>query len=153
MPVYLEIARLDQIVLIIARGKIAPGEIMATARELAKAKVAGFAKIVDLLDASCRMEPARVERLAKLLRSRPHLPQGPVAFLAGSDFVQFAHGLTHAAEARSFRVCANLREAREWLAQIAVENAKRRAAPATPDTSAGQASRHRPNGRAIYVVT
>jgi hypothetical protein len=151
MPVYLEIARLDQIVLIVARGKIAPSEIMAKARELSKANVVEFAKILDLLDANCRVEPARIERLAKLLRGRPHVTQGPVAFLVGSEFVHFAHCLTDAMEARSFRLCANLREAREWLAQIAVANAKHRG-PAARGTSEGQASRPGRNGRAIYVV-
>lgn len=152
MPIYLEIARLDQIVVIVARGQIAPREIMEKARELSKAKVVEFAKILDLLDADCRTDPARIARLAKLLRGGPHLTQGPVAFLVGPDLVQFAHCLTDAVEAKSFRLCASLREAREWLAQIAAENAQRRAGPATRDTSEGQASRRDRNGRAIYVV-
>ena len=52
MPIYLEISRLHRCVTIVARGKIAPDEIMGAAQQLFDANVPEFAKIVDLLDAS-----------------------------------------------------------------------------------------------------
>jgi hypothetical protein len=132
MPIYMEISRLYRCVTIVARGKIAPDEIMGAAQKLYEAQVPGFAKIVDLLDASGDVSAEQVGRIAALLRGGGDLKRGPVAFMVDPKRGEFARAFaaTETGE-RPVHLFKNLREARAWLAEID-EAARRKPIEGTP---------------------
>ena len=49
MPVYIDINRLERVVMIIAQGDISDDEVRKAAQELLAADIAPFAKIIDKL--------------------------------------------------------------------------------------------------------
>ncbi len=119
MPIYMEISRLHRCVTIVARGKIAPDEIMGAAQNLFDAKVPEFAKIVDLLDASTDVNLEQVNRIAALLRGGSDMKRGPVAFMVDPNRGQFARAFAATEHGeRPIHLVKNLREAREWLAKL-----------------------------------
>jgi hypothetical protein len=116
MPIYLEISRLHRCVTIVARGRIAPDEIMGAAQKLVDARVPEFAKVVDLLDATTDVNLEQVDRIATLLRGSSDVKRGPVAFMVDPKRGEFARAFaaTETGE-RPVHLFRNLREAREWL--------------------------------------
>jgi hypothetical protein len=134
MPIYLEISRLYRVVTIVARGKIAREEIMGTAQKLFDAEVPGFAKIVDLLDASGEVNLEQIGRIATLLRGGGDLKRGPVAFMVDPMRGEFARAFaaTETGE-RPIHLFKSLREARAWLAEID-EAERKKPADGTPWT-------------------
>ena len=133
MPIYLEISRLHRCVTIVARGKIAPDEIMGAGQQLFEAKVPEFAKIVDLLDASGGMTPEQMGRLAMLLRGGSDIKRGPVAFMVDPNRGEFARAFaaTESGE-RPIHLFKNLRESREWLAKLDADEQRQLPADSTP---------------------
>jgi len=133
MPIYMEISRLHRCVTIVARGKIAPDEIMGAAQKLFEAQVPEFAKIIDLLDASADVNPEQVGRIATLLRGGPDVKRGPVAFMVDPRRGEFARAFAATESGdRPLSLFKNLREAREWLAQIDAAAERRPPAETTP---------------------
>jgi len=132
MPIYLEISRLHRCVTIVARGKIAPDEIMGAAQKLFEAQVPTFAKLVDLLDASADVNLEQIGRIATLLRGGGDLKRGPVAFMVDPKRGEFARAFaaTETGE-RPVELFKNIREARAWLEQID-EAARRKPPDSTP---------------------
>ncbi|MBN9091435.1 MAG: hypothetical protein J0J01_31335 [Reyranella sp.] len=132
MPIYMEISKLYRVVTIVARGKIAPEEIMGTAQKLVEAQVPAFAKIVDLLDATAELNPEQIGRIATLLRGGGDLKRGPVAFMVDPKRGEFARAFaaTETGE-RPAHLFKNLREARAWLAEID-EAARKKPADGSP---------------------
>ena len=118
MPIYMEISRLHRCVTIVARGKLAPDEIMGAAQQLFQASVPEFAKIVDVAAASAEVNPEQVERIAALLRGAPDVKRGPVAFLVDRSRGEFARAFKATQGERPVQIFHSLREARAWLAQI-----------------------------------
>jgi hypothetical protein len=119
MPIYMEISRLHRCVTIVARGKIAPDEIMGAAQNLFDAKVPEFAKIVDLLDAHGGLAPEQMGRIATLLRGESDAKRGPVAFMVDPNRGEFARAFAATEHGeRPIHLVKSLREAREWLAQV-----------------------------------
>src|ERR1700748_1096018 len=113
MPIYLEISRLHRCVTIVARGKIAPDEIMGAAQQLFDAKFPEFAKIVDLLDASGEASPEQMGRIAALLRGSGDVKRGPVAFMVDPKRGEFARAFAATENGeRPIHLFKNLREAR-----------------------------------------
>ena len=140
MPIYLEISRLHRCVTIVARGKIAPDEIMGAAQKLFDAQVPEFAKIVDLLDATTDVDLEQIDRIAALLRGGYDVKRGPVAFMVDPKRGEFARAFaaTESGE-RPIHLFKNLREAREWLAQLDAAGQRPPSAEATwsdPDREA-----------------
>lgn len=132
MPIYMEISRLYRVVTIVARGKIAPDEIMGTAQKLFEAQVPAFAKIVDLLDATAEVNLEQIGRIATLLRGGGDLKRGPVAFMVDPKRGEFARAFaaTETGE-RPVHLFKSLREARAWLAEID-EAARRKPVDGSP---------------------
>jgi hypothetical protein len=119
MPIYMEISRLHRCVTIVARGKIAPDEIMGAAKSLFEAQVPAFAKIIDLLDASADVEVEQIHRIAELMRSGGGVKRGPVAFMVDRKRGEFARAFAATENGeRPVSLVHSLREAREWLAGI-----------------------------------
>jgi hypothetical protein len=118
MPIYMEISGLHRCVTIVARGNIAPDEIMGAAQNLFAAQVPDFAKLVDLLDATADVDLEQVGRVAALLRGGD-VKRGPVAFMVDPKRGDFASAFaaTESGE-RPVSLFKNLREARVWLAEI-----------------------------------
>ena len=119
MPIYLELSRLHRCVTIVARGKIAPEEIMGAAQKLFDTNEPEFAKLVDLLDATADVDLEQVGRIATLLRGSGNLKRGPVAFMVDPTRGEFARAFaaTETGE-RPVNLFKNIREARAWLEQI-----------------------------------
>ena len=133
MPIYLEISRLHRCVTIVARGKIAPDEIMGAAQQLFDAKVPEFAKIVDLLDASGEASPEQMGRIAALLRGGGDVKRGPVAFMVDPRRGEFARAFAATEKGeRPIHLFKNLREAREWLVQLETAGESRPPADSSP---------------------
>jgi hypothetical protein len=133
MPIYMEISRLHRCVTIVARGKIAPDEIMGAAQQLFDAKVPEFAKIVDLLDASGGVSPEQMGRIAALLRGGAGAKRGPVAFMVDPERGEFARAFaaTETGE-RPISLFKSLGEARNWLAELDAAAQRRSPAGGTP---------------------
>jgi hypothetical protein len=121
MPIYLEISRLHRCVTIVARGKIAPDEIMGAAQKLFEAQVPDFAKLVDLLDAVAIVNLEQIDRIATLLRGGPDVRRGPVAFMVDPQRGEFARAFAATQGERPVELFKNIREARAWLEQIGAE--------------------------------
>ena len=133
MPIYLEISRLHRCVTIVARGKIAPDEIMGAAQQLFDAKVPEFAKIVDLLDASGEASPEQMGRIAALLQGGGDVKRGPVAFMVNPKRGGFARAFAATEDGeRPIHLFKNLREAREWLVQLETATESRLPADSSP---------------------
>jgi len=108
MPIYMEISRLHRCVTIVARGPIAPDEIMGVAQQLFEARVPEFAKVVDVAAANAEVDPEQIERIAALLRGGPDMKRGPVAFLIDRTRGEFARALkaTQGGRSSSSPACA-----------------------------------------------
>ena len=133
MPIYMEISRLHRCVTFVVRGKIAPDEIMGAAQKLFEAKVPEFAKIIDLLDASADVNVEQIGRIALLLRGGSDVKRGPVAFMVDPRRGEFARAFAATESGdRPLSLFRNLREAREWLAQIDAAEQRRPPAETTP---------------------
>ena len=133
MPIYVEISRLHRCVTIVARGKIAPDEIMGTAQKLFDAQVPEFAKIIDLMDASGDVNFEQIERIAALLRGGTDAKRGPVAFMVDPRRGEFARAFAATEHGeRPIHLFKSLREAREWLAQVDANHERRLPAESTP---------------------
>jgi hypothetical protein len=133
MPIYVEISRLHRCVTIVARGKIAPDEIMGTAQKLFDAQVPEFAKIVDLLDASGGLSSEQMGRIATLLRGGSDAKRGAVAFMVDPKRGEFARAFAATEDGeRPIHLFKSLREAREWLAQVDANQERRLPAESTP---------------------
>jgi hypothetical protein len=133
MPIYMEISRLHRCVTIVARGKIAADEIMGAAQKLFDAKVPGFAKIIDLLDATGGVTSEQMEGIATLLRGGSGARRGPVAFMVDPKRGEFARAFAGTEQGeRPIHLFKSLREAREWLAQLDAAQQWRPPAESTP---------------------
>ena len=91
MPVHMDISPLHRLVVIVARGNIAAEEIGATTRQLVEAKVAAYAKIIDVSQATSELTREQVQKISDLLRGAPDdTSRGPVAFVINPDRIGFA---------------------------------------------------------------
>ena len=78
MPIYMEILRIDRLVVIVARGHVTAEEIAENTRSLIAADVPGFAKIIDVAGSASDLTRDQVQRIADLLRGGPDSPsRGP----------------------------------------------------------------------------
>jgi len=117
----------------VARGKIAPDEIMGAAQKLFDAQVPEFAKIIDLLDASADVNLEQISRIAMLLRGGSEAKRGPVAFMVDPKRGEFARAFAATEQGeRPIHLFKSLREAREWLARLDVTGQHRPPAESTP---------------------
>lgn len=133
MPIYMEISRLHRCVTIVARGKIAPDEIMGAAQQLFDAQVPEFVKIIDLMDASADVNPEQIDRIATLLRGGPGAKRGPVAFMVDPKRGEFARAFAATEDGeRPIDLFKSLREARDWLARVEANQGRQPPAKSTP---------------------
>jgi hypothetical protein len=124
MPIYTEISRLHHCVTIVARGAIAPDEVMGAAQQLFEAQVPQFAKIVDVTGATSDIGPEQIQRIALLLAGGPTVKRGPVAFLIDPSRGEFARTFASTQGDRPVQLFKSLHQARTWLGGL--EEAERR---------------------------
>jgi hypothetical protein len=78
MPIYMDILRIDRLVVIVARGHVTAEVIAENTRSLIAADVPGFAKIIDVAGSASDLTRDQVQRIADLLRGGPDSPfRGP----------------------------------------------------------------------------
>ena len=123
MPIYIDVHRLERIVMIIAQGDINDEEVRKAAQDLLAADVAPFAKIIDSSASAMHETPEQVAAIVRMMREGPgHEVRGPVACVvdarnAGSARI-FAE---QSAGDRPIKLFTTLREARQWAEQMMAE--------------------------------
>lgn len=119
MPIYMEISPLHRLVTFVARGKLSVDEIQGAAQRLIEAKVASYAKILEVAGADVDFTAQHVAILAKMMRGEGE-GRGPVALVVGSSGPVAARVYARATEhERPIATFRTLGEARAWLADIA----------------------------------
>jgi hypothetical protein len=97
-------------------------DFVGFAREIQKANLIHYRKIVDVIDAIPKFTELELRALVQVIREAPtDRPRGAIAFVANPDRGEFARmfsGLE--VQGRPARVFRNLREAREWIATTPV---------------------------------
>jgi hypothetical protein len=119
MPVYIDIDRLERIVMIVAQGDINDDEVRKAAQELLAADIAPFAKIIDSSAASMHETPDQVEAIVRMMREGWKEDRGPVACVVDAKkpgdaklFAELSSG------DRPIELFTSLRAARQWAAQM-----------------------------------
>ncbi len=117
MPIHMEIARIDRLVLIVARGLVTADEIADNTRRLIEADVPGFAKIIDVTGSRSDLTREQVERVAAMLRGDPQdRTRGAVAFVVDPNRRGFAESFADVTKGeRPIRLFSSLHAARRWL--------------------------------------
>lgn len=123
MPVYIDINRLERVVMIIAQGDISDAEVRQATQDLLAADVAPYAKIIDSSAAAMHETPEQVAAIVRMMREGPgHESRGPVACVVDArnpgDAKLFAE---LSAEDRPIKLFTSLRAARQWAAQIVAD--------------------------------
>jgi hypothetical protein len=91
MPIYMDISRMNRLVVIIAKGYVTADEIAANTRALVEADVPGYAKIIDTTGSNSDLTREQIDKIATLLRGDPKdRTRGPVAFVVNPDRKGFA---------------------------------------------------------------
>lgn len=119
MPVYLDIDKLNHVVMIVAHGAISDDDIRGTVRELLAADVSAFGKIIDTTAASTRETLEQVAEIARMMREGPGgESRGPVACVIDARRPGFAEVFAEQSAAdRPIRLFTSLREARRWISE------------------------------------
>lgn len=120
MPVYLDIDRLDRIVMIIAQGEIDDTEVRRVTQELLDADVSSYAKIIDNSAANMHETPEQIANVVRMMREGPgHEERGPVACVVDprnpGDATLFAE---LSSGDRPIKLFTSLRAARAWAAEM-----------------------------------
>jgi len=123
MPIYLEIDRLDRVVMIVAHGEIDDTDLLKTAEDLLAADVAALAKIIDTSASVSHGSVEQVAAIARMMRERPGgALRGPVACVVDPQRPGFSEAFAEQSAAdRPIRLFTSLREARQWAVQTMAE--------------------------------
>lgn len=119
MPIYMDVLRIERLVVIIARGHVTAEEIAANTRTLIEADVPNFAKIIDVAGSASDLTREQVQRIADMLRGGPDSPsRGPVAFVVNPARKGFAEAFAEVTRGdRPIELFTSLHAARSWLKQ------------------------------------
>lgn len=117
MPIYMDILRIERLVVIVARGHVTAEEIAENTKSLIAADVPGFAKIIDVTGSASDLTREQVQRVADLLRGGPDSPlRGPVAFVVNPARKGFAEAFAEVTQGdRPIELFTSLHAARSWL--------------------------------------
>lgn len=119
MPIYMDIMRIERLVVFVARGRVTAEEIAENTKALMAANVPAFAKIIDVTGSASDLTHDQVQRIANLLRGGPDSPaRGPVAFVVNPGRPGFAHAFADVTRGeRPIELFTSLHAARSWLKQ------------------------------------
>ena len=120
MPIYIDIHRLERVVMIVAQGDISDDEVRKAAQDLLAADVAPFAKIIDSSAAAMNETPEQVAAIVRMMREGPgNESRGPVACVVDAkkpgDAQLFAE---LSLDDRPIQLFTSLRAARRWAAEM-----------------------------------
>jgi hypothetical protein len=120
MPIYLDISRIDRLVVISAHGQVTPEEIAVQLRGLKEADVLHFSKIIDLGLAQYELTKDQIESLATMLRSQAgDKPRGPLAFVIDPKRESFANTFAELTKGdRPVMLFHTIHAARKWLGSL-----------------------------------
>ena len=120
MPIYLDIDRLDRVVMIVAHGEISDDEVRKTAQDLLAADVVRFAKIIDTSASAMNETSQQVAALGRMMREAPGSEErGPVACVVDPQRSSFARAFAaESAADRPIKLFTSLREARRWASAM-----------------------------------
>ena len=123
MPIYLDIDRLDHVVMIVAHGDIGDDDIRKAAQDLIAADVVAFAKIIDTSASATHETAEQVAAIVRLMREGPGSERrGPVACVIDARRPGFAETFAEqSAGDRPIRLFTSLREARRWATETMKE--------------------------------
>jgi hypothetical protein len=117
MPLHINISPLHRLVVIVARGQVAAGDIAAIKQQIADAKARPFAKIIDVSQGRSELTLEQVQRVADLLNGGSgEASRGPVAFVVDPDRVDFPAKFADVTQGeRPIQLFRSLHEARAWV--------------------------------------
>lgn len=126
MPIYMDILRIERLVVIVARGHVTAEEIAENTRSLMAANVPGFAKIIDVAGSASDLTREQVQRIADMLRGGPDSPlRGPVAFVVNPARQGFAEAFAEVTQGdRPIELFTSLHAARSWLKRAKEDEAR-----------------------------
>lgn len=119
MPIRQTLYHPDRLVIGVATGDISLLDFIEFAREIQKANVIHYRKIIDVIDARPAFTEQELRAMVQLIRQAPtDRPRGAVAFVADprrGEFAQLFSSLE--VDGRPARVFRSIHEARKWLAE------------------------------------
>ena len=117
MPIYLDISRIDRLIVISAHGHVTPEEIAANLKGLKEENVLHFGKVVDLTLAHYELTKDQIASLAAMLRSQAgNESRGPLAFVIDPRRESFANAFAEATKGdRPVMIFHTIHAARKWL--------------------------------------
>ena len=119
MPIYMDILRIERLVVIVARGHVTTDEIAENTKTLIAANVPGFSKIIDVAGSASDLTREQLQRIADLLRGgQDSHSRGPVAFVVNPARQGFAEAFAEVTQGeRPIELFTSLHAARSWLKQ------------------------------------
>src|SRR5687768_4447127 len=131
MPLHMDIVPIQRLVVIVAHGEITADDLANNVKELIEARVAHYAKIIDVSSSHWVLSKEQIDAIASTLRGDPNSDvRGPVAFIVSPNDEGFAHAFAGITEGdRPVRLFHSLHQARRWLDEL------RRAAQQAPSGS------------------
>ena len=120
MPLHMDIVPIQRLVVIVAHGEVTADDLANNVKELIAAKVAHYAKIIDVSTSRWVMTKEQIDAIAKTLRGDPNSAmRGPVAFIVRPEDEGFAHAFAGITEGdRPVRLFHSLHQARRWLEEL-----------------------------------
>jgi hypothetical protein len=120
MPLHMDIVPIQRLVVIVARGEVTSDDLANNVKELIAAKVAHYAKIIDVSTSHWVLTKEQIDAIAETLRGDPNGDmRGPVAFIVRPEDEGFAHAFAGITEGdRPVRLFHSLHQARRWLEEL-----------------------------------
>jgi hypothetical protein len=138
MPLHMDIVPIQRLVVIVAHGEITADDLANNVKELIEARVAHYAKIIDVSSSHWVLTKEQIDAIAGTLRGDPNSDmRGPVAFIVSPNdegFAQAFAGITQGD--RPVRLFHSLHQARRWLEDLRLASTR-----STPGTSTGHPTR------------
>ena len=134
----MDIVPIQRLVVIVAHGEITAEDLANNVKELIEARVAHYAKIIDVSSSHWVLTEGEIDRIAETLRGDPASDtRGPLAFIVSPNDEGFAEAFAAITQGdRPVRLFHSLHQARRWLEELRLA-----AGRAPPRASAGQSAR------------
>jgi hypothetical protein len=120
MPLHMDIVPIQRLVVIVAHGEITADDLANNVKELIEARVAHYAKIIDVSSSHWVLTKEQIDAIAGTLRGDPNSDmRGPVAFIVSPNDEGFAQAFAGITEGdRPVRLFHSLHQARRWLEEL-----------------------------------
>jgi hypothetical protein len=127
MPIRLTSSPFDRLVIGVGTGRLTSEDLMGFMRELALGDLFHYRKIIDISAATPGISEKELAVFSERLSAvSPQKGRGPLAIVAGSKRGELARFFaTLAADQRPTKVFKSIHDARQWLATMPLEPARR----------------------------